>query len=209
MKKISYIICSALLISGCAQPDPRFDSIINEMDGLNENFEKIAKKEIVCGTDAEVLEFMQRLNTANFIENKRKIEEQLMSGGRDFPNQMEPSPDQIERFNASNESLRRNAATVTSKIANSLSACQERVIQNLQAQSSSLGSDVVSARDNQGDLAVRAEDVGVGSKISCNWKGLGTFYPGTVTSRDGDNISVQYDDGDFERTTIWCIKGIG
>lgn len=52
-------------------------------------------------------------------------------------------------------------------------------------------------------------DITVGSKISCNWKGLGTFYPGTVTSRDGDNISVKYDDGDFERTTIRCIKGIG
>jgi hypothetical protein len=208
MNRISYIFCSAFLISGCTQSDPRFDRIINEMDGLNENFEKIAKKDVVCGTDADVLEFMQRLNAGNFIENKRKIEEQLMSGGQDFPNQMEPSSDQIDRFSTSNDSLRRNAAAVTSKIANSLSACQGRVLQNFQTQST-LNSDSVLKADNVGDLAVRPENVGVGSKISCNWKGLGTFYSGTVTSRDGDNISVQYDDGDFERTTIQCIKGMG
>ena len=63
---------------------------------------------------------------------------------------------------------------------------------------------------NNGSAPVqRGRDITVGSKISCNWKGLGKFYPGTVTSRDGDNISVQYDDGDFERTTIQCVKGIG
>lgn len=55
---------------------------------------------------------------------------------------------------------------------------------------------------------LKSTSISVGSKVLCNWQGRGTFYPGTITSRDGDSIDVQYDDGDFERTTIKCIKDI-
>lgn len=67
------------------------------------------------------------------------------------------------------------------------------------------------APDSESDSVpgLRGEDITVGDKISCNWQGRGTYYDGTVTHREGDNISVQYDDGDFEETTIQCVKGIG
>ena len=42
----------------------------------------------------------------------------------------------------------------------------------------------------------------VGSKVQCNWKGAGEWYPGTITwaSNDGINLSIRYDDGDTEKT---------
>ena len=39
-----------------------------------------------------------------------------------------------------------------------------------------------------------------------NWLNKGLYYPGTVGSRDGDRIHINYDDGDEEDTTIGLIR---
>ena len=40
-----------------------------------------------------------------------------------------------------------------------------------------------------------------GSRVSCNWLGLGTYYNGTVAARMGSQLSIKYDDGDEEVTS--------
>ena len=40
-----------------------------------------------------------------------------------------------------------------------------------------------------------------GSRVSCNWLGLGTYYNGTVAARMGNQLSIKYDDGDEEVTS--------
>lgn len=42
----------------------------------------------------------------------------------------------------------------------------------------------------------------VGDRVSCNWKGGGTFYDGRVGElRAGGRVFIQYDDGDVEETS--------
>jgi hypothetical protein len=56
----------------------------------------------------------------------------------------------------------------------------------------------------------RAEDVtpglGVGSRILGRWKGGSTEYAGKITQRNGDQVHVQYDDGDQEWTTLAMVR---
>ena len=49
-------------------------------------------------------------------------------------------------------------------------------------------------------------NVRVGDDVQANWENKGLYYPGTVTSRDGDRIHIQYDDGDEEDTTLARIR---
>ncbi|HOK00887.1 MAG TPA: tudor domain-containing protein [Spirochaetota bacterium] len=42
----------------------------------------------------------------------------------------------------------------------------------------------------------------VGTKVECNWLGRGIYYPGKITSMDGDRIHIFYDDGDEENTVV-------
>lgn len=41
-----------------------------------------------------------------------------------------------------------------------------------------------------------------GSRVECNWKGLGSYYSGTIRQMDGLKISMDYDDGSKEITLI-------
>ena len=47
---------------------------------------------------------------------------------------------------------------------------------------------------------VRAYDWRSGQRVECNWKDGGTWYPGRITAVDGQRLSIDYDDGDRERT---------
>ena len=40
-----------------------------------------------------------------------------------------------------------------------------------------------------------------GDKVSCNWKGKGKYYKGTIASVSGNRVSIDYDDGDKETTS--------
>ena len=42
----------------------------------------------------------------------------------------------------------------------------------------------------------------VGTRVECNWKRGGTYYPGTISRMDREVIHVMYDDGDREDTTV-------
>jgi hypothetical protein len=53
---------------------------------------------------------------------------------------------------------------------------------------------------------IQKEDLTVGSRVSGNWKGGGHYYLGTIKKRILDVIHVQYDDGDFEITTISFMR---
>lgn len=44
--------------------------------------------------------------------------------------------------------------------------------------------------------------LGVGSLVSCYWKGGSTLYPGVIASKDGDRVFIHYNDGDKEHTTL-------
>jgi hypothetical protein len=44
-----------------------------------------------------------------------------------------------------------------------------------------------------------------GSKVHCRWQGGTEFYPGTITQLNGEQIFVQYDDGDSEWTVLGMI----
>lgn len=47
-----------------------------------------------------------------------------------------------------------------------------------------------------------AGGLAAGDRVSCNWKGGGTYYDGRVGElRPGGRIFIQYDDGDVEETT--------
>lgn len=50
---------------------------------------------------------------------------------------------------------------------------------------------------------VRRYNWSVGSRVECRWQSGEDWYPGRITheSKDGQTISVHYDDGDKERTT--------
>jgi hypothetical protein len=49
----------------------------------------------------------------------------------------------------------------------------------------------------------------VGSRVVCNWKAQGTFYPGTITRLNGAAAHIKYDDGDEEDTNINHCQGTG
>jgi len=55
---------------------------------------------------------------------------------------------------------------------------------------------------------ITAENVGQGTRVWGNWRGGGTYYPGTIRRRDGQSIFIAYDDGDIETTTIAhiCVR---
>jgi hypothetical protein len=49
---------------------------------------------------------------------------------------------------------------------------------------------------------VRPVDWNVGTRVQCNWKGGGRYYPGIIGRKDGDQVFINYDDGGKELTTI-------
>ncbi len=51
------------------------------------------------------------------------------------------------------------------------------------------------------DVVPDASDVKAGSKVLAQWSD-GRFYPGKVEKIDGDNYSINFDDGDKGKVTI-------
>lgn len=49
---------------------------------------------------------------------------------------------------------------------------------------------------------IKKLDWKVGTKVNCNWKNGGTYYPGTITTMQGEVIHISYDDGDQEDSSI-------
>lgn len=49
---------------------------------------------------------------------------------------------------------------------------------------------------------IRLIDWEEGSRIECNWKSRGVYYPGIIREKSNDQIHVDYDDGDIEITVI-------
>lgn len=47
---------------------------------------------------------------------------------------------------------------------------------------------------------VRPYNWSIGSRVECNFKGSGTWYPGKIASLGRETVEVNYDDGDRERT---------
>lgn len=57
------------------------------------------------------------------------------------------------------------------------------------------------------DASVISGDyIRAGTRISGNWLGKGVWYSGVIASRDGDNVKINYDDGDKETTTLSKIR---
>jgi hypothetical protein len=57
-------------------------------------------------------------------------------------------------------------------------------------------------RETRPTNQVKAYDWAVGSRVSCNFKGAGRWYPGTINRIDGGvGLRINYDDGDVEDTT--------
>lgn len=50
--------------------------------------------------------------------------------------------------------------------------------------------------------SLKSFDWKVGSKVECNWKRQGKYYPGTIADMTGEVLSINYDDGDKEQTGI-------
>jgi len=48
-------------------------------------------------------------------------------------------------------------------------------------------------------------DLRVGDRIHCRWQGGATHYPGRITRICGDEIDIDYDDGDREKTTVSLV----
>ena len=49
---------------------------------------------------------------------------------------------------------------------------------------------------------IKALDWTAGSRVQCNWKGRGFYYPGTIAQMSGIRVNINYDDGDKETTLI-------
>lgn len=47
-----------------------------------------------------------------------------------------------------------------------------------------------------------------GTKVQCNWKNGGTYYNGTIAQMRGNQIAVNYDDGDKEQTRIGQCRSL-
>ena len=50
--------------------------------------------------------------------------------------------------------------------------------------------------------AVEQSSYKVGDSVSCNWKGGGTWYPGTIAEKTGNAVFIHYNDGDKEHTKL-------
>lgn len=62
---------------------------------------------------------------------------------------------------------------------------------------------------NAGDYdeaRITSENLTVGSRVFGNWQRRGLYYPGKITDRRGDTITILYDDGDRETTTIAVVR---
>lgn len=49
-------------------------------------------------------------------------------------------------------------------------------------------------------------DVTVGSRVFGRWRGGNLYYPGVVVQQSGENIYIQYDDGDEEWSLIGLVR---
>ena len=47
---------------------------------------------------------------------------------------------------------------------------------------------------------VRPYDWQIGTRVECNFRGAGQWFPGKIASLAGADIGIAYDDGDRERT---------
>lgn len=57
-------------------------------------------------------------------------------------------------------------------------------------------------RETLPSRGVKPYDWGVGSRVECRWKNGADWYPGRISAdRQNGSISIDYDDGDKERTT--------
>lgn len=56
------------------------------------------------------------------------------------------------------------------------------------------------------EAQVKPLDIRVGARVYCRWKGGGQYYPGVISSQNANAISVDYDDGDKENTTISMVR---
>lgn len=50
--------------------------------------------------------------------------------------------------------------------------------------------------------APRSGAIVQGSKVQCRWKNGKTWYSGVVAEKTGDNVFINYNDGDKEHTTV-------
>lgn len=46
----------------------------------------------------------------------------------------------------------------------------------------------------------------IGTHVYANWLGRGSYYPGTITLREGEKVRIQYEDGDQETTNIGALR---
>jgi Domain of unknown function (DUF4537) len=53
---------------------------------------------------------------------------------------------------------------------------------------------------------VRALELEVGDRIQGRWKAGADFYPGVVAQRDGEVVTIDYDDGDRETTLVRLLR---
>lgn len=53
---------------------------------------------------------------------------------------------------------------------------------------------------------VRPYDWMIGTRVECNYKNAGVFYPGTIASLAGEKAGIAYDDGDKETTTTGLCR---
>jgi hypothetical protein len=56
---------------------------------------------------------------------------------------------------------------------------------------------------------LRMLDIKEGDRVFCRYKGGPSYFPGTVTRKDGEVIHVNYDDGDEETTSLRLIRLLG
>jgi hypothetical protein len=47
---------------------------------------------------------------------------------------------------------------------------------------------------------VRPYNWAIGTRVECNFKGQGKWFPGVIASLAGGTVGINYDDGDTERT---------
>lgn len=68
---------------------------------------------------------------------------------------------------------------------------------------------------DDGDLAVlpaskvRAFDWRTGSRVQCNFRNQGKYFPGRIERMQGESITIAYDDGDREEATVSRCRGPG
>ena len=55
--------------------------------------------------------------------------------------------------------------------------------------------------EHHGDHA-DSDSMDAGSRVECRWKNGRTWYPGVIVERRGRQVSIKYNDGDRENTTL-------